>query len=62
MLVEAFTVAENIILGNEVTKKGGILNLKKATEEIKELSERYGLAVDPSAKNFRYYCWSTTTC
>jgi len=49
-LVEAFTVAENIILGNEVTKKGGILNLKKATEEIKELSERYGLAVDPSAK------------
>ncbi|AQP42176.1 simple sugar transport system ATP-binding protein [Streptococcus gallolyticus] len=50
MLVEAFTVAENIILGNEVTKKGGILNLKKATEEIKELSERYGLAVDPSAK------------
>lgn len=50
MLVEAFTVAENIILGNEVTKKGGILNLKKATEEIKQLSERYGLAVDPSAK------------
>lgn len=50
MLVGAFTVAENIILGNEATKKGGILNLKKATEEIKELSERYGLAVDPSAK------------
>lgn len=50
MLVEAFTVAENIILGNEVTKGPGILDLKKASKEIKELSEKYGLAVDPSAK------------
>lgn len=49
MLVEAFTVAENIILGNEMTK-GGVLDLKKASQEIKELSEKYGLAVDPSAK------------
>ena len=50
MLVEAFTVAENIILGNETISTGGVLNLKKASEEIKALSERYGLAVDPSAK------------
>ncbi|MFC3927278.1 ABC transporter ATP-binding protein [Streptococcus caprae] len=49
MLVEAFTVAENIILGNEVTK-GVALDLKKASQEIKALSEHYGLAVDPSAK------------
>ncbi|MCL1758175.1 ATP-binding cassette domain-containing protein, partial [Vibrio parahaemolyticus] len=28
----------------------GILDLKKASKEIKELSEKYGLAVDPSAK------------
>lgn len=49
MLVEAFTVAENIILGNE-TVKNGVLDLKKASQEIKELSERYGLAIDPSAK------------
>ena len=35
MLVEAFTVAENIILGNEVTKKGGILNLKKQLKKSK---------------------------
>ena len=41
MLVEAFTVAENIILGSEVTK---------AIKHITELSERYGLAVDPTAK------------
>lgn len=49
MLVEAFTVAENIILGNETTKNG-VLDLKKASQDIKELSEKYGLAVDPSAK------------
>ena len=50
MLVEAFTVAENIILGSEVTKSGGVLDMKKAVKEITELSQRYGLAVDPSAK------------
>ncbi|MDB8649485.1 ABC transporter ATP-binding protein [Streptococcus australis] len=49
MLVEAFTVAENIILGREVTNKG-VLDLKKANADILELSERYGLAVDPTAK------------
>ncbi|WP_225750200.1 ABC transporter ATP-binding protein [Streptococcus sp. Marseille-Q4154] len=49
MLVEAFTVAENIILGNELTKNG-VLDIARATREINELSERYGLAVDPSAK------------
>lgn len=49
MLVEAFTVAENIILGSELTKIG-VLDIARATREINELSERYGLAVDPSAK------------
>lgn len=49
MLVEAFTVAENIILGSEITNKG-VLDLKKANADILELSERYGLAVDPTAK------------
>lgn len=49
MLVEAFTVAENIILGNEVVKKG-VLDLKKASQDILDLSHKYGLAVDPYAK------------
>lgn len=49
MLVEAFTVAENIILGSELTKNG-VLDIARASREILELSERYGLAVDPSAK------------
>lgn len=49
MLVEAFTVAENIILGNE-TVKNGRLDLKKASKEIRDLSTKYGLSVDPDAK------------
>ena len=49
MLVDAFTVAENIILGSETTK-AGVIDLKKAIAEIKELSARYGLEVDPTAK------------
>lgn len=49
MLVKPFTVTENIILGKEVTKKG-VIDLKKAAQDIKELSERYGLDVDPNAK------------
>lgn len=49
MLVEAFTVAENIILGTE-TVKNGMLDLKKAIKDITELSNKYGLKVDPKAK------------
>ena len=49
MLVEAFTVVENIILGSETTKHG-VLDLKKASQDILDLSKKYGLAVDPNAK------------
>ncbi|WP_369903502.1 ABC transporter ATP-binding protein [Bacillus manliponensis] len=49
MLVHNFTVTENIILGNE-PKKNGKVAIDKAAKEIQELSERYGLAVDPYAK------------
>lgn len=48
-LVQPFTVTENIILGKE-PKKGMTIDYKKARQEVKELSERYGLAVDPDAK------------
>ncbi|SES76819.1 nucleoside ABC transporter ATP-binding protein [Oceanobacillus limi] len=50
MLVEPFTVTQNIILGNEPKTKTGKINIKKAEKEIQELSDRYGLSVDPSAK------------
>ncbi|WP_017753819.1 ABC transporter ATP-binding protein [Calidifontibacillus oryziterrae] len=49
MLVDSFTVTENIILGSE-PKKAGKINIKQAVEEVKQLSERYGLRVDPTAK------------
>lgn len=49
MLVNTFTVTENIILGNE-PKKGSSINLKEAEKQVKEISERYGLSVDPTAK------------
>ena len=45
-LVEIFTVLENIILGVEPNKMG-FLQRKQAREKILELSEQYGLKVDP---------------
>ncbi len=50
MLVHTFTVTENIILGNETTKGLGVLDLKTAEQEVAELSQRYGLTIDPRAK------------
>ncbi|MCS1351248.1 ABC transporter ATP-binding protein [Mechercharimyces sp. CAU 1602] len=49
MLVEPFTVTENIMLGAE-TKKGPFLDRLKAEKEVQEISDRYGLKVDPKAK------------
>ena len=49
-LVECFTVLENIILGVEPTKGLGVLKKKEARDKIVELSNRYGLQVDPDAK------------
>jgi ABC-type uncharacterized transport system ATPase subunit len=49
MLVDTFTVTENIILGKEPSKAGKI-NLKEASKEVRKLSEQYGLSVDPDAK------------
>ena len=50
MLIETFTVVENIILGMEVTKHGIILDKNKASKDIQALSDQYGLKVDPHAK------------
>ncbi|MFJ8266436.1 ABC transporter ATP-binding protein [Peribacillus asahii] len=49
MLVDPFTVTENIILGKEPAKAGKI-NLKDASQKVRELSEQYHLSVDPDAK------------
>ena len=50
MLVPVFTVAENIVLGSEPRTSRGTLDMDKAIQEITELSEKYGLEVDPNAK------------
>ncbi|MFD1171861.1 ABC transporter ATP-binding protein [Oceanobacillus picturae] len=49
MLVEPFTVTQNIILGAEPTSMGKI-DLRKAEKEVQELSNKYGLKVDARAK------------
>ncbi|MDU4672040.1 MAG: ABC transporter ATP-binding protein [Finegoldia magna] len=50
MLIEPFTVYQNIVLGKEITSKNGILDNKKSIDTVKELSEKYGLMIDPEAK------------
>jgi ABC-type uncharacterized transport system ATPase subunit len=49
MLVPPLTVTENIILGNEITRGAGMIDRRRARQKIMELSERYGLKVDPDA-------------
>jgi general nucleoside transport system ATP-binding protein len=49
MLVPVFTVAENVTLGAERTRRFGLLNRHSMRNEVRDLSERYGLRVDPDA-------------
>ncbi len=47
-LVHNFTVLENIVLGVESTRHG-VLQMGEARKRVMELSERYGLMVEPDA-------------
>ena len=47
-LVECFSVLDNIVLGVETTKNG-LLKMDEAKKKVMELSEKYGLYVDPDA-------------
>ena len=49
MLIPVFTVAENVVLGNEPTKKLGVLDLEAARKKVRALSDRFGFDVDPDA-------------
>src|SRR5690348_12559807 len=49
MLVPVMTVAENLVLGHEPVANAGLLDLKTARQSVRDLSDRYGLAVDPDA-------------
>jgi ABC-type uncharacterized transport system ATPase subunit len=50
MLIPVMTVAENIVLGNEPRREGALLDLGSAEARVRELSEQYGLAVDPRSR------------
>ena len=50
MLVPPFTVTENIVLGMEPMKSLGRVDLKTARKRVAEISQRYGLQVNPDAK------------
>lgn len=50
MLVEPLTVTENIILGQEPTVAGGVIDGAAARRRVEDLSSRYGLKVDPDAR------------
>jgi len=49
MLVPVFTVAENVMLGAEPTSAVGVLDRAAARSRVSEVSQRYGLPVDPAA-------------
>jgi simple sugar transport system ATP-binding protein len=49
MLVPVFTVAENVMLGNEATGALGALDVAAARSRVQEISSRFGFHVDPDA-------------
>jgi ABC-type uncharacterized transport system ATPase subunit len=49
MLIPVFTVAENVILGHEPTKFGGVLDLDAARAKVREVSAKFGFEIDPDA-------------
>ena len=50
MLAPELTVAENMLLGMEPTKKGIFLDYKRMVSTAKAVSDKYGLAINPTRK------------
>ena len=49
MLVPVFTVAENVVLGDEPTRGGGVLDRAGAAQRVRETAARFGFHLDPDA-------------
>ena len=49
MLVPVFTVAENVVLGQEPTGFAGVIDREAARRTVMDISERYNLRVEPDA-------------
>jgi general nucleoside transport system ATP-binding protein len=47
MLIPVMTVAENIVLANEPTRNGVILDYAAADRRVRELARTFGFAIDP---------------
>jgi simple sugar transport system ATP-binding protein len=50
MLIPVMTVAENVVLGTEPVRGSVFLDESGAEARVRELSQRFGLAVDPGAR------------
>jgi simple sugar transport system ATP-binding protein len=50
MLIPPLSVAENVILGNEIATGPGVVDTRSAEAKVAELSKKYGLEVDPAAR------------
>ena len=49
MLIPVFTVTENVMLGEESIRAGGLLDRKAAADRIRQISSQYGLEVNPDS-------------
>ncbi len=49
MLVPVFTVAENVVLGDEPVRGGGLLDRASAAQRVRETAARFGFHLDPDA-------------
>ena len=49
MLIPPLTVAENVVLGREPSRKG-FVDITRANRIVQDLSDQYGLKVEPTAK------------
>jgi general nucleoside transport system ATP-binding protein len=51
MLINSFTIAQNIVLGRETTRLSGVqIDRQRAIRDTEELSKQYGLYVEPNAR------------
>lgn len=47
MLVDNFSIIQNILLGDEITNRFGVMNYSKGKKKVQEIIDKYGLEVDP---------------
>ena len=62
MLIPVFTVAENVMLGHEETRRIGFLDRRRARRDVEEISRRYRLDVPPSRKARMTRMRSSVSC